>query len=275
MIQLLAKGLGSCAWHMKGSSARVTRKNIALCFPSLDQQTQDTLARNSLVETAKTILEMGKAWLAPTGTTLGYIQSVRDEVDIEAVFAKGKGVIIVAPHLGNWEVLNVYIGDRFPLNIMYQPLAVAELDDFVRNARARVGAKVLPADRRGVAAMFKALRQGEMVGILPDMEPPEAAGVYVPFLGVDALTMTLISKLAQKTEATVIYGYAKRLPRGKGFEVVIKAADAGIYSPDVDVSVAALSRSVQACVEGAVEQYQWEYKRFKHKPGGKTWFYKF
>ena len=164
--------------------------------------------------------------------------------------------------------LNIYAGDRFPLNILYQPPGLIELDDFILGARERVGTKVFPTDRRGVLAMFKALREGEVVGILPDMEPPEEAGAYATFFGNQALSMTLVSKLAQKTGATVMCVYAKRLPAGKGFEAVFKEADPGIYSADLATSVAALNRSVELCVKDVPEQYQWEYKRFKTKPGG-------
>jgi len=268
LLQLFGRLVGSCAWHAKGRSARTTERNIELCFPEMDSQAQQALVKSSLQETAKNLFEMGKAWLAPVDKTLALIKNVNEELDMNDALAKGKGVIIVAPHLGNWEILNLYVGHRFPLNILYQPPKLAELDDFIRGARARVGANVFPTNRRGVMAMFKALRDGEVVGILPDQEPPEEASAYVPFFGIDAMSMTLVSKLVQKTEATVVCGYAKRLPNGQGYEVVIKAADPEIYSADLNTSVAALNRSVEQCVADAPAQYQWEYKRFKTMPGG-------
>ena len=268
LLQLFGRLVGSCVWYTKGRSVKTTLKNIELCFPELDAAAQQRLAKRSLQETGKSIFEMGKAWLAPVDKTLALIKRVNEEFDVDAALAKGKGIIAVVPHLGNWEILNIYAGDRFPLNILYQPPGLIELDDFILGARERVGTKVFPTDRRGVLAMFKALREGEVVGILPDMEPPEEAGAYATFFGNQALSMTLVSKLAQKTGATVMCVYAKRLPAGKGFEAVFKEADPGIYSADLATSVAALNRSVELCVKDVPEQYQWEYKRFKTKPGG-------
>lgn len=268
ILQLFGRLVGSLVWASQGRSVRITLKNIELCYPELDPEAQRVLAKQSLQETGKNLFEMGKAWLAPVDKTLTLIKKINEQLDMTEALAKGKGVIIVAPHLGNWEILNLYVGHRFPLNILYQPPKFAELDDFIRGARERVGANVFPTDRRGVMAMFKALRDGEVVGILPDMEPPEEASVYVPFFGIDAMSMTLVSKLVQKTGATVVFGYAKRLPKGKGYEVVIKAADPEIYSDDLNTSVTALNRSVEQCVADAPAQYQWEYKRFKTMPGG-------
>lgn len=273
VVQLFGACLGRYAWWSNGRSAKITRRNIQLCFPELSQKEQNKLAKESLMETGKTIAEMGKAWLAPKENALSYIKKVTEELNVEQVLASGKGLVTIVPHLGNWEILNLYAANRFSLNVLYQPPKIAELDEFVRQARARIGSKVYPTDRRGVAAMFQALREGEVVGILPDQEPPLEASIFAPFYGIDAATMTLLSKLAQKTGATVICAYAKRLPKGKGFEVVLTPADAEIYSNDLSVSVAALNRSIETCIQDAPAQYQWEYKRFKIGPKGKTGYY--
>jgi Kdo2-lipid IVA lauroyltransferase/acyltransferase len=275
VIQFLGGLIGTCCWYQKTESARVTIKNIELCFPNLSAEEQHALAKRSVQEMMKTVLEVGKAWLAPLPVVLAYNKKITEVLDINAALARGKGIIVVAPHLGNWEILGHYLANRFEFNALYQPPKIAELDDFVQKSRGRVGTKLHPTDRRGILGLFKALRNGEVVGVLPDMEPPKEAGVYAPFFGIEALSMTLVSKLLQKTDATVVFAYAKRLPAGKGFEVVMKAAPDDIYSEDIATSVAALNQGVEACVEAAVEQYQWEYKRFKHKPGGKTRAYKF
>lgn len=275
VIQFFGGLLGSFCWYKKTASARITKKNIELCFPNLSANEQQALAKHSVQEMMKTVLEVGKVWLAPTPVVLGYIHNVIEEVDVDAALARGKGIILVAPHLGNWEILGHYMGHRFQFNALYQPPKIAELNAFVQTARSRIGTKFHATDRRGVLGLFKALRAGEMVGVLPDMEPPQEAGVYAPFFGMEALSMTLVSKLVQKTDATVVFAYAKRLPAGQGFEVVMKPAPDDIYCDDLEISVAALNRGVEACVEAAVEQYQWEYKRFKHNSAGKTRFYKF
>lgn len=142
-------------------------------------------------------------------------------------------------------------------------------------AREKTGSKVFPTNRKGVAAMFNALRRGECAGILPDQEPELEGGVFVPFFGIEALTMTLVSKLARKTEAAVVFGYARRLPAAEGFELVFKLADPAIYSEDLAESVTALNAGVEACVREVPAQYQWEYKRFRKVPQGRSDHYSF
>ena len=275
LVQAIGTFLGQCAWYMNSRSAKVTRRNLQLCFPEMTEVERIRLAKESLIETSKTIVEMGKAWLVEPEVTLDYIKKVTEKGNIEETLRDGKGLITIVPHLGNWEVLNIYAANRFPLNVLYQPPKLVELDGFVRDARARSGTKVYPTDRRGVAAMLQALIKGEVVGILPDQEPPENAGIFSPFFGIEASTMTLLSKLAQKTGAQVVSAYAKRLPKGKGFEVIIVPADPDIYSNDINLSVAALNRSIEECIKDAPAQYQWEYKRFKIGPKGKTGYYHF
>ncbi len=275
VVQMVGSLIGNCSWLFNGRSAKVTRRNLELCFPELDESERRKLARRSMVETGKTFAEMGKAWLSSTQVTLGYIKGVTEELNVNAAIAKGNGVITIVPHLGNWEVLNLYAAKRFPLHVLYQPPKITELEDYIRNARTRMGTKMYPTDRRGVAAMYEALRNGEVIGILPDQEPPLSAGIFAPFFGIDALTATLISKLAQKTGAKVMCAYAKRLPKGKGFEIVIKKAEKEIYSEDLQQSVTALNKTIENCVSEAVAQYQWEYKRFKKGWNGKTGYYNF
>lgn len=273
-VQVLGSIFGRYAWLVQGRAAQVTQKNISLCYPHLSAEEQQAFAKRSLIETGKTLMEASKAWCAPLSTTLDYIKRVEERVDVEGMLAEGKGMITIVPHLGNWEILNLYAANRFQLNVLYQPPKQPELDQLIVQARARLGTKVYPTDRRGVAAMFQALQRGEVVGILPDQEPPPNASQFAPFLGVPAATMTLFSKLIQKTGAKVTCAFAKRLKTGEGFEVVFMPPDPLIYSKDLAISVAALNRSVEACIKEAPEQYQWEYKRFKSGPQGSTHYYR-
>ena len=135
-------------------------------------------------------------------------------------------------------------------------------------ARNRGGGRALPTNSRGVRGLFKALRDGEVVGILPDQEPPKREGRYAPFFGRPALTMELPVKLAARQRAPMVFGYAFRLPRGGRWVIRFREAPEGLTSPDPDQAVAALNAGVEACVREAPEQYLWTYKRFNHQPEG-------
>lgn len=146
------------------------------------------------------------------------------------------------------------------------------MDRLLKEVRSRSGVKLAPTNRKGVAQLLTALRQGEMVGVLPDQVPADSSGGFAPFFGEPAFTMTLISKLVQRTEAEVFCGFAQRLPAGRGFRAVFRPADPAIASDDLTVSLTALNRTVQECVALAPSQYQWEYKRFRRRPDNSEFY---
>lgn len=217
-------------------------------------------------------MEMGKAWLLPMEKTLELVIDAEGIEAFESAHNEGKGVILLAPHLGNWEFYGFHLCEAIASTWLYQPPKYAALDTLITQTRSRAGVKMAQTNQRGVAEVFKALKNGEAVGVLPDQVPPLEGGTYAPFFDVPALTMTLVSKLVQKTEARVFCGFAKRLPASEGFKVIIEEAENEIYSSDLTESVAALNRSVEKNVLKAVEQYQWEYKRFRKQADG-TKFY--
>lgn len=155
---------------------------------------------------------------------------------------------------------------------MYQPPRIEGLDRLLRRVRARNGVSLAPTNRKGVAQLLTALKRGEIVGILPDQVPADEGGEFASFFGEPALTMTLVSKLIQRTDAQVFCGFAKRLPRGKGFVAVFEPADEKIYSSDIKESTEGLNRTVESAVQKAVSQYQWEYKRFRRRPDNSEFY---
>ncbi len=242
------------------------------CFPELDRQQIKALSKASLRHTTMTALEMGKCWLWPIERTLGLIKEVEGKDVLERAVAEGKGVIVLAPHLGNWEIFGYYISELMTTTFLYQPPKDIHLDAMIKANRGRGKARLAPTNRQGVADLLRALKNKEGVGILPDQEPAEESGLFAPFFAIQALTMTLVSKLVARTGARVVCGFALRLPDGEGFKVIIKDADTLIYDKEPVQSVTGLNRSVEHCVREALEQYQWEYKRFKRRPDGRRFY---
>ncbi|MEZ5526238.1 MAG: lysophospholipid acyltransferase family protein [Gammaproteobacteria bacterium] len=274
-VQALGGLIGRMAWRFKSVSCRTTQTNLRLCFPGLSQQQRDRLARESLMETAKTACELGRIWELPTPEVMAHIVRVTGEDILDSALASGKGVIIAAPHLGSWELTGVYLSSRSSCTFLYKPPKLARFGESLIRYRSRQGAQLAPTSPKGVAMLVRALGRGELVGILPDQEPGLESGVFAPFFGVQALTMTLIAKLAQRTGAQVVSIFARRLPDAQGFEIVIDRARVGIADPDPVVAATALNATVEDCVRQALNQYQWEYRRFKQQPDqGKNALYR-
>ncbi len=245
-----------------------TVTNLRLCFPEKTAPEISALTKASLQNTACTALEMGKAWSGPIENTLALATRSRGLDEFKAALASNQGVILLAPHLSNWEVFGFAACDGAVANFMYKPPKIVAMDRLLRQTRSRSGVKLAPANRQGVAQLLKALKAGELVGILPDQVPEADGGEYADFYGRTALTMALASRLLQRVDALVFCGFAKRLPNAQGFELIIMPADEQVYSKDLATSVAGINRSVELCVNQAVDQYQWEYKRFRRQPDG-------
>lgn len=261
-------------YYQKGKSWKVSKINIQLCFPEMDNETQESLLKNSLVELGKQLTEMGPMWLWPTEKTLSLLTRISGQEYLHEAMASGKGVILLTPHLGCWEIAGLYLGANIPVTILYSRPKIAALDEIVRTARIRSGATLVAADASGVKSIFKSLRQGKGTGILPDQSPDDInSGVFAPFFGIQTLTMTFIAKLASKTDAQIVIGYAERLPKGRGYHLHIRKADAQIANPDALLSATALNQTIEDYIREVPSQYQWSYKRFKKRPEGENKLY--
>ena len=145
---------------------------------------------------------------------------------------------------------------------------MAALDGLIKRGRERMGLKPAPITQQGIRLLSRALKDHEWIGILPDQDPGENGGVYAPFFGHPANTMTLASRLAMKSDCAVFCVYAERLEKGHGYLLHCKTAPMELSTGTLEQSVSALNRMVEECVMQLPAQYQWSYKRFKNQPPG-------
>jgi KDO2-lipid IV(A) lauroyltransferase len=254
--------IGRYLWLAKGRSRQRTLKNIGSCLPHLSPQEVQILAQESLVETGKTAAEAPVIWRNTWEWLSSKIVEVEGEDILRAELAKGRGLVALAPHLGNWEVIAPYLASIAPLAAMYEPTPIPAIDELILSGRSKCNITMAPTNRKGVCILLKALQQGNIVGILPDQLPKKDAGSeFAPFFGHEVLTMTLVHSLISRTQSRAISLFAKRVPGG--FKVIVLPADEAIYSDDVVQSVTGLNKSVENCVHLAPAQYQWEYNRFR------------
>lgn len=182
---------------------------------------------------------------------------------IREALLRGKGVIVLSPHLGSWELMGWYWSLHFPVTGLYRPPRVRSMDDFMRQVREREGASLVPTDVSGIKALFKALKNNEVVGILPDQDPGKRGGVLAPFFNHPANTITLISKLIQKTGAPVFFTFAERLPKGEGFRIHVIEAGKGLGASDETEAATSLNQQIEQCVQLLPAEYLWSYGRYR------------
>ncbi|WP_233266541.1 lysophospholipid acyltransferase family protein [Cobetia sp. L2A1] len=262
----MARPLARVVQLLNPRERRVTRKNLGQAFPELNKETRARLATDSLTHSTATMLELGRVWLGDEDAVRESILEVHGRNLLDEARAEGRGVIVLAPHFGNWEVLNFWLSSHFPFTAMYEPPKFTRLDPIIRHGRERMGASLVPTNSRGVAALLKALKRAEAIGILPDQEPGRGSGVFAEFYRRPAYTATLLPKLVARTDARVITGVAQRLESGHGFAIHFLAADEGVYDENETISARGVNASVEDAIALAPAQYQWEYKRWRKSP---------
>jgi len=267
LIHLFGKAMGALSWKSNSRIRRIAEKNIQLCFPELNHSQQEELVKKVLYETGKVILETGMMWLGDTQKTLKLVKKTTNQQLIDDALKNNKGIILAMPHYGSWELTSLYCAEHYPMTTMYAPQGDIKVENLMREARQRTGAKLVPTDNTGIRAMSKALKQGEVISILPD-QSPKSNGLFAAFFGTPCYTMTLLSKLAKKNNAVVIFTYAKRLQDSSGFEIIFREAGEDFTQLELEDSVKQLNLDIEKLIRETPYQYQWTYKRFKEQTKG-------
>ena len=265
--------IGTIAYALPNSLKYPLKKNIDLCFHDLPESRRDELRKKSFLEMSKSLTEGGALFTWDSERILNLVKEVSGEEHLQKGFEKGKGVILALPHLGCWEMMSVYCPQRYPFTALYRPLRLTGLDPFVKRARERFGSTLVPTNASGIRALYKALNNNEMVAILPDQDPGKEGSVFAPFYGIPASTMTLVPRLIEKTGAALVYGYAERLPDGKGFHIHFLPETENFNGLELHAAAALVNHGVERCVRQLPEQYLWAYKRFKTRPEGDPGIY--
>ncbi len=286
LLYALAAAIGRLPWswlHALGDAvatlwrrldareARVARRNLELAFPQLDAPQRDALQRAVLRTTARQALETLVFWTRPHRHNLARIREAHGTDLFDDAIAAGRGVIVAAPHYGNWELLNQWLASRTPLAILYRPPESAIGEAFLQRVRGDDGGRVtqVPAEGAAVRQLLRVLQGGGVVGILPDQQPKAGEGVFAPFFGKPALTMGLLPRLAARTGAAVLFAYCERIPApgaAPAFALRIEAAPAAIADRDTTAGARALNAGVERIAGRDPAQYQWTYKRYTLRP---------
>lgn len=235
--------------------------NLSRSLPSVSTTDLKKLEKKVFFQTILRMVEMPFFWFGPSEDSL--IREISGEAEFQADFEKGQGMIVLVPHLGAWEVVNFYMGKRYPSVSLYKPIKKAHQEELVRLARERYGTEMFPTTISGVKSLFAALKSGKCAGILPDHDPGENGGIMAPFFGIPANTTTLIAKLAEKSGAPIYFMVAERLPHGSGFHLHFVKADEALKSKNLEEAATAMNQGVADWVAQFPEQYEWSYKRFR------------
>ena len=242
---------GWLAWLLSPTYRRHLRDNMA--------QGGVLPARNeAIAEAGKTLLELPKIWLRPQDEVVGRVVKLTGWEHVEAALATGRGILFMTPHLGCFEICAQVLAKHRPITVLYRRPKQAWLAPIMEQGRG-ANLNLAPADMGGVRKLLKALKSGEMVGMLPDQAPGVGEGAWAPFFGRPAYTMTLAPRLAQ-TGATVLLCFAERMHYGAGYHLHFLLPDGPISTP------ADINQNIERLIRHCPGQYLWGYNRYKGKP---------
>jgi len=265
-LHALGGALGWAVWAMNSRYRAQFRSNVqqaGLAF---------RLAKPAVAEAGRFVAELPKLWLRPHQPTT--LQNPKMNVTLDGLslakeaFAKGKGVIFFGAHCGCFELMPQVVAEVLgpahgDMTAIYRPARQAGLAAVELATRQRPYLNVLPGSLSAIRAMHKALKANRAVAMLTDQVPPEGMGVWAPFFGKPAYTMTLAARLALQSGATLLPVSCERLPKGGGYIVRILPAVDLNANADLLSTVTQINQAVEAIVLSQPDQYLWGYGRYK------------
>ncbi len=255
--------LGRMTFALSAEYAARTEGNLRQSQLASDETHYAALLRQTIDEAGKSIVELPWIWGRPLQQVCAAVRSCQGWELVQAAHARGKGILFLTPHWGCFEMTSLYIAQHLALTNLYSSPKQAWLESVMRGGRERGLARLATADLSGVRRLFKALRRGEAIGLLPDQVPSQGEGEWVDFFGRPAYTMTLSGRLAESSGAAVLLVYAERLARGEGYRLNFE-----MLPLDFSGSV---PRQINAALERVIAispaQYLWSYNRYKIPAG--------
>jgi KDO2-lipid IV(A) lauroyltransferase len=265
-VHAIGAALGRLVYWSSPTYRRRLRANLAQAGYA-----DGELMHAAAAEAGKQALETAWIWMRPRADIVAKTE-VADMSIVDAALADGRPVMFLPPHLGSFEVTaQFYAAFRpeaktRPMTVLYRIPRKSVLRGIVESGRAAEGLKLAPAEIRGVRMLMRAMKDGEVVGILPDQVPSRGEGAWAPFFGRWAYTMTLPARLARQFDAIVLFVYGERLPHGRGYRIHLRRLDEPLTG-DAAHDAAVMNRGLESLIRERPAQYLWGYNRYKVPAG--------
>ena len=251
--------IGKLLYITDSEAKKVSTQNIEICFPGLTIEDQKSLVKNALIHTGKNLTESGLIWNQSFSKNANYVCNFNGEHYLD----NSKKTILLVPHIGCWEITGRVLATSRKVTFMYKPLRSQKQNDYLFKRRNKGNLTMASANKSGILKIQRALKNSELVGMLPDQDPGEEGGIMSPFFNKQVNTMTLLAKVAKKNDVQVLMFWAKRLPRGRGYELNLEPVELNLNEGTLEEQVASMNQCVEGLIRKIPEQYMWSYKRFK------------
>ncbi|TMH70054.1 MAG: lysophospholipid acyltransferase family protein [Betaproteobacteria bacterium] len=260
-LHRLGSVLGWTMYGMSPTYRRHVRENLAAA-----RYDDARLRRRAIAAAGQMITELPALWFRPHEEVVALVKEVQGAEIAFAAQKAGKAILFLTPHMGSFEIAAQYAAHHIPITVLYRRPKLSWIEPLMREGRGRANVRLVPADLSGVREMLGAMTRGEAIGFLPDQVPGVGEGEWSEFFGRPAYTMTLAAKLAERDNVACFLAFAKRLPRGEGYSILLRPlspARAG------ESATRRLNRALEELVVECPEQYLWGYNRYKTPEGAK------
>lgn len=264
LLHTMGAGLGRFAYAISGSYRGRLDNTFAQASSHAGWDAK-TIKREAIRHAGRAMTELPWLWLRPSSETTALVTRKGWE-HVQAARAAGRGIVFLTPHLGCFEITAQTLALEGPITVLYSPPRQPTARAIVDRARNRTNLLAAPATLGGVRQLARALKRGEMVGILPDQVPGAGDGAWAPFFGRMAYTMTLPGRLQQLTNAVVVLCYGERLPDAKGYVMHVEPLDE-VLSVDGPTQARQLNAAMERLIAQCPAQYLWAYNRYKQPAG--------
>jgi KDO2-lipid IV(A) lauroyltransferase len=265
----LGRGLGLLFYRLAKKRRHIVQVNLALCFPELSGAQQDELTRAHFQALGRSMLERSLLWWSSRQRLVRLIR-IDGEEKIHALREAGRPVLLLAPHFVGLDAGGAAITARFDIVSIFAEQSNVVFDRLFYRGRSRFGDQLLLSRQDGARASVKAMKAGRPFYYLPDMDFRSRDSIFVPFFGVQAATITGLSRLSRLAGATVVPCVTRMLPGGQGYRVEIGDPWPDFPTDDVEADTRRMNEWIEGVVRTMPEQYYWVHRRFKTRPPGEA-----
>ncbi len=265
LLRPLAVMVSRLSAKISAKKQLIIETNLSIAFPQLSREERQELMQKNLRHSGLLLAEFPLAWLASKQKILEKIAQVEGRLILDQLVEVKKPVIVVMPHIGNWEFLVQWIQINYSMIGFYKPSKLPQVDQLIYHARSQFGGQPFPATNKGVLGLMRQLKKGNVMVILPDQVPQLGAGCFADFYNKPAYTMTLLHKITQKTQAELVFARSERRSDYR-FNIYLETANFNAIENDVEKFNQQMNQQIESMINHQKDQYVWDYKRYKRQP---------
>lgn len=258
VLQRLGALCGSIAWSFPSTYKRRAICNMALAYPSATPDMQ----KNAMQQLLRSVLELPFLWSPRNAAHLKHLVTCDHWQLIDDTLAEGKGLILISPHIGCFEMLGPIYSERHPATVIFKEPRQKWLSAFINHIRVSPQLTLVPATQKGVKGLVRTLLRGQTVGFLPDQVPTAGDGVLAPFFGQPAYTLTLVQRMQSLRQSPIFTVGLERLDNAQGYHLHVVPMTAPL-SEDPAAAAAEMNSALETMIRRMPTQYLWGYNRYK------------